>query len=252
MHIKKRLHIEDKVLKKFLDNANKDVVYISFGTVASNFPRKITNEIKKLVESENGNLLFVWKTNLTDWVPPSNVFMRKWMPQIAILCHPNVVAFITHSGMLSTSEAVHCGVPVVGVPLFGDQFANAQSAVESGIGVTVDIFTLNQRELKNALNIILQEKYQKKAKELSRVWKDRPLSPMDTAVFWIEYVARHKGAVNLKPPTVGMPLYHKCRNNKQRVRVDAQEKYENKVKDLLLSVLEDQITNFDRHSDISC
>lgn len=30
---------------------------------------------------------------------------------------------------------------------------------------------------------------------------------MDTAIFWIEYVARHKGAVNMKPPTVDMPLY---------------------------------------------
>lgn len=30
---------------------------------------------------------------------------------------------------------------------------------------------------------------------------------MDTAIFWIEYVARNKGAVNLKPPTVDMPLY---------------------------------------------
>ncbi|KAJ8720260.1 hypothetical protein PYW07_012303 [Mythimna separata] len=207
LHIKKRVHLEDEDLQKFLDNADKDVVYISFGTVASNFPDKITNEIKKLIEAESGNMLFIWKTNLTDWVTPSNVFIGTWMPQTAILCHPKVVAFITHSGMLSTSEAVYCGVPIVGIPLFGDQFANAQSAVESGIGVTVDMFTLNQRELKDALNIILQEKYQKKAKELSRLWKDRPLSPMDTAIFWIEYVARNKGAVNLKPPTVDMPLY---------------------------------------------
>lgn len=35
---------------------------------------------------------------------------------------------------------------------------------------------------------------------------DRPLSPMDTAIYWIEYVGRH-GSVNLKPPTVDLPLY---------------------------------------------
>lgn len=69
-----------------------------------------------------------------------------------------MVAFITHYGMLSTSEALHCGVPIVGVPLFGDQYANAQSAVEIGLGVTVDIFTLNYRALEDALNVILQEK----------------------------------------------------------------------------------------------
>ena len=69
-----------------------------------------------------------------------------------------MVAFITHSGMLSTTEALHCGVPIVGVPLFGDQYANAQSAVEIGLGVTVDILTLNRRVLEDSLNIILDEK----------------------------------------------------------------------------------------------
>lgn len=206
MHIKENAHIEDKSLQKFLENANKDVVYISFGSVASNVSRKISNEIKKVVEKQS-NLLFVWKTDLTDWVPPSNVFSGKWMPQKAIICHPNVIAFITHSGMLSTSEAMHCGTPIVGIPLFGEQYSNAQSAVECGLGVSVNVLTLDQHVLEDALNTILQEKYQKKAKELSRVWKDRPLSPMDTAIFWIEYVARNKGAVNLKPPTVDMPLY---------------------------------------------
>ena len=72
-------------------------------------------------------------------------------------------------------------------------------------------FFLNKKLIntKTVLNKLLFfiHRYRNKAKELSRVWKDRPLSPMDTAIFWIEYVARHKGAVNLKPPTVDMPLY---------------------------------------------
>ncbi|KAJ8719642.1 hypothetical protein PYW08_011817 [Mythimna loreyi] len=206
MHVKENVQIEDKSLQRFLENANKDVVYISFGSVASNVSRKIINEIKKVVE-KNSNLLFIWKTDLTDWVPPSNVFLGRWMPQTAIICHPKVVAFVTHSGMLSTTEAMHCGIPIVAIPLFGEQYSNAQSAVESGLGVSVDVLTLNQRILEDALNTILQEKYRKKAKELSRLWKDRPLSPMNTTIFWIEYVARNKGAVNLKPPTVDMPFY---------------------------------------------
>ncbi|KAJ8720261.1 hypothetical protein PYW07_012304 [Mythimna separata] len=206
MHVKDNVQIEDKSLQKFLDNANKDVVYVSFGSVASNVSRKISNEIKKVIE-KNSNLLFVWKTDVTDWVPPSNVFLGKWMPQTAIICHPKVVAFVTHSGMLSTTEAMHCGIPIVAIPLFGEQYSNAQSAVESGLGVSLDVLTLNQVVLEDALNTVLQEKYQKKAKELSRLWKDRPLSPMDTTIFWIEYVARNKGAVNMKPPTVDMPLY---------------------------------------------
>ncbi|KAF9422945.1 hypothetical protein HW555_001488 [Spodoptera exigua] len=205
MHINPSYPIEDQSLVNFLDSASNGVIYISFGSVASNFPRKIINEIIKFVEKSN--MRFIWKSDVTEWDPPSNVFLGKWMPQAAVLCHPKVVGFISHSGMLSTSEAMHCGVPIISVPLFGEQFANGKSAVESGLGVSLDVLTLNAHVLEDALQTILKEQYQKKAKELSQLWKDRPLSPMDTAIFWIEYVARNKGAVNLKPPTVDMPLY---------------------------------------------
>lgn len=32
------------------------------------------------------------------------------------------------------------------------------------------------------------------------------MSPIDTAIFWIEYVSRHRGKVNMRPPTVDLPL----------------------------------------------
>ncbi|KOB77758.1 UDP-glycosyltransferase UGT43B1, partial [Operophtera brumata] len=115
--------------------------------------------------------------------------------------HPNVVAFISHSGMLSTTEAMHCGIPIVGVPLFGDQFSNADSAAANGLGVVLDIYTLNRKVLEEALQTVLQDSFQQRAKELSVLWRDRPVSAMDTAVFWIEYVARHQGRINLKPAT---------------------------------------------------
>lgn len=109
--------------------------------------------------------------------------------------------------MLSSSEAMYCGVPIVGVPLFGDQFANAQSAVESGLGVSVDILSFNEKVLKDALKTILQDEYRQKAKLLSQQWKDRPLSPMDTAIFWIEYVAKYKRVQNFKPSAADLPMY---------------------------------------------
>ncbi|CAH0625488.1 unnamed protein product [Chrysodeixis includens] len=205
LHVNQHDSIGDQALLEFLDSANNGVIYISFGSVASNIPRRLSNEIIKLIE--RSNLKFIWKTDITDWAPPSNVFVGKWMPQAAVLCHPKVIGFISHSGMLSTSEAMHCGVPIVSVPLFGEQFANGRSAVESGIAVPVDILTISDKILEKALEMILDEDFQKKAKELSQLWKDRPLSPMDTAVFWIEYVARNQGKVYMKPPTVDLPFY---------------------------------------------
>lgn len=50
--------------------------------------------------------------------------------------------------------------------------------------------------LKNNRQQILR--YAEKIKELSLVWRDQPMKPLDTAVWWSEYVIRQKGAVHLR------------------------------------------------------
>lgn len=47
--------------------------------------------------------------------------------------------FITHGGQLSTTEAIHFGVPVVGIPVFGDQYVNMKSAEDKGFGISVKL-----------------------------------------------------------------------------------------------------------------
>lgn len=49
--------------------------------------------------------------------------------------------------------------------------------------------------------------FNQKAKELSERFRDRPLPPLETAIYWVEYVARHKGAHHMRTAAVGMPLY---------------------------------------------
>lgn len=40
-------------------------------------------------------------------------------------------------------------------------------------------------------------RYAQKAKQLSQLVRDVPKTPLDTAVYWTEYVIRHKGAPHL-------------------------------------------------------
>uniref|UniRef100_A0A7N6F6N0 UDP glucuronosyltransferase 1 family, polypeptide A1 n=1 Tax=Anabas testudineus TaxID=64144 RepID=A0A7N6F6N0_ANATE len=50
-----------------------------------------------------------------------------------------------------------------------------------------------------ALNKLIHNKsYKEKVVELSQVHLDRPVEPLDTAVFWTEFVMRHKGAAHLR------------------------------------------------------
>jgi gallate 1-beta-glucosyltransferase len=60
----------------------------------------------------------------------------EWCPQGLVLGHGAVGCFVTHCGWNSVSEALACGVPVIGYPWWSDQFTNAKFLVdEYRIGV---------------------------------------------------------------------------------------------------------------------
>lgn len=44
-------------------------------------------------------------------------------------------------------------------------------------------------------------------KKCSQILKDRSKSALDEAIYWSEYVIRHKGAFHLKPRAADMPMY---------------------------------------------
>lgn len=64
-------------------------------------------------------------------------------------------AFISHGGLLGTTEAVHCGVPVVVMPQYGDQHTNARALEVSGGGVVLQFNDLNEENVYNALVTVL-------------------------------------------------------------------------------------------------
>lgn len=50
------------------------------------------------------------------------------------VAHQNCVLFITHGGLLSITEAIHFGVPLIGLPFFSDQPNNMNRVVKKGFG----------------------------------------------------------------------------------------------------------------------
>ncbi|XP_050503699.1 UDP-glycosyltransferase UGT5-like [Diabrotica virgifera virgifera] len=137
-----------------------------------------------------------------------NIEIRPWFPQQDVLAHPNVKLFVTHGGLLSTLETIYYGVPVLTLPIFGDQKMNAAKARAAGYGLSLTFSTITEEALNNALKEILtNKKYTENAKLRSRLMHDRIVKPMDTAVYWVEYVVRNKGAPHLRVGAVNMPFY---------------------------------------------
>jgi len=70
--------------------------------------------------------------------------------------HPNVKVFITHGGMMGTMEGVYSGVPMVAIPLFGDQFHNVKNYEDIGIAVRVDYTSITKETVLKALREVLE------------------------------------------------------------------------------------------------
>lgn len=63
--------------------------------------------------------------------------------------------FFSHAGMGGTTEAIHFGVPIVAMPIFGDQPSNAASIEESGLGVQIQYKDLNKDNLLTVFKKVL-------------------------------------------------------------------------------------------------
>ncbi|KAI2660556.1 UDP-glucuronosyltransferase 1A5 [Labeo rohita] len=77
---------------------------------------------------------------------------------------------------------------------------NVQRLVSRGVAETLRIYDLTSEKLLVALRKVINDKsYKEKITELSAIHRDRPIEPLDLAVFWTEFVMRHKGAAHLRP-----------------------------------------------------
>ncbi|CAK1594077.1 unnamed protein product, partial [Parnassius mnemosyne] len=209
-HIDKNVQPLPKNLKVIMDHAKHGVIYFSMGSnlQSSQWPNEIKAGLLRMFGELKQTVLWKFEESLAK--VPSNVHLLKWAPQQSILAHPKCVLFITHSGLLSTTEAVHFGVPIIGIPVFADQFVNILRAVNKGFAKKVDLSYEIVDELKTAIeDILIDPRYHDKAKELSFVYHDRPVTPQKEIVHWVEHVIRTNGAGHLRSPALFVPWYQK-------------------------------------------
>lgn len=65
--------------------------------------------------------------------------------------------FITHGGLLSTTETIYYGVPALAFPVFGDQKANARQIQNAGFGKVLPLSEITEDKLDTALNQLLYD-----------------------------------------------------------------------------------------------
>ncbi|KAG4079652.1 hypothetical protein HA402_010432 [Bradysia odoriphaga] len=210
LHIKPPSPLPNSDLKTFLDHAKNGVIYMSLGSNVKS--KDLSSKILATFLNVFRNLTYdvLWKFE-ADNLPnkPPNVFISKWLPQSDLLAHPSIKLFITQGGQQSMEEAIDRTVPMIVIPFLGDQDANAKRMVQKGIGFHLELNTLTESKLLGAITEMLKPIYKQNVQTLKELVNDQPMTSREKAVWWTEYVIRHKGARHLEYPGRAVPFYQK-------------------------------------------
>ncbi|XP_065208652.1 UDP-glucosyltransferase 2-like [Planococcus citri] len=199
-----------KEIQTLIDDSTEGVIYLSLGSVAkfSGLSKRMHDSFTNVLEQIPYRV--IWRHDKPEMVSnvTKNILVQKWFPQKDILAHPKVILFITHSGILSTFEAIYFGVPMLTFPILYDQFTNAALIQSKGIGLPLELNNFNELSLTLGIDqVINNQTYRENIKKLSNIFKDRPLNPQDTLIYWVNYVLRHKDVSYLKPTGSKLPFY---------------------------------------------
>lgn len=203
------VQIMDKIpedIQNFLDKSQKGVIYFSMGSniKGADLDQGIRNTVLNTFAKLEYDVLWKFEEDLPN--KPKNVHIAKWVPQRPILMHPNVKMFITHGGLGGTVEAIHGGVPMICMPMFGDQPKNCAESAQKGYAIVVDLLGITEEKLTNAIKEIgTNPRYKEKIMLKSDLYRNQEINPMDKAIYWVEHVIRHKGAKHLKSRASSIP-----------------------------------------------
>ncbi|MGA8725195.1 MAG: glycosyltransferase [Acidimicrobiales bacterium] len=127
-------------LPDWWDGSDQPLVYVTFGSVIplmSFAPSAFASVIRTVGQLDARVLFTVGRVDPSALEPaPVNVHVEQWVDQADVLAEAQLV--VCHGGSGTVLGALAAGVPMVVLPHFGDQFANARRIAESGAGVTLD------------------------------------------------------------------------------------------------------------------
>ncbi|XP_071388078.1 UDP-glucuronosyltransferase 2A2-like isoform X2 [Centroberyx affinis] len=195
-------------LEEFVQSSGEHgVIIMSLGTLVAELPSDLADEIAAAFAKLPQKV--IWRyTGDRPATLGNNTLLVDWMPQNDLLGHPKTKVFVAHGGTNGIFEAIYHSVPIVGIPLVFDQADNLSRMRLKGVATGVAISGLDRIMFWNTLQEVLHEpSYRMNMQRLSRLHRDQPMKPLDRALFWIEFVMRHKGAAHLRTESYRMPWY---------------------------------------------
>ncbi|CAD6193418.1 unnamed protein product [Caenorhabditis auriculariae] len=190
-----------------LEKGSKGVIFFSMGTIANTtiLPKGIMSNFLKIT-SNFPDYHFLVRIDKYDQATKKeaekfpNVYVSDWFPQIAVLSHQRLRAFITHAGYNGIMEAARAGVPLITVPFMFDQPRNGRAVQRAGWGVLRNKrqFVHDPEAIESAIREILTDtRYTEKARRLQKLIRSKPTTPSQRLIQTTEWVLKNGGVKEL-------------------------------------------------------
>jgi len=141
-------------LPKPLADGSGPLLYLSLGSLGSADVELMKRLVASLAD-ERYRVIVSKGPQADEYELADNMIGAEFLPQTSIL--PQVDLVITHGGNNTVTESLFFGKPMVALPLFWDQYDNAQRLDETGLGVRLDTYGHEAAELTGAIDRLLAD-----------------------------------------------------------------------------------------------
>jgi MGT family glycosyltransferase len=151
-----RLTDEDYVLPEAVADRPEGsaLVYVSLGSLGGADVGLMQRIVDALADSPHR--FIVSKGPQADKIRlADNMVGEQTLPQTKVI--PQVDLVVTHGGNNTTTESLHFGKPMVLLPLFWDQYDNAQRMDELGFGIRLATYEFTPEQLNGAIETLLAD-----------------------------------------------------------------------------------------------
>ncbi len=143
--------LPEEIARRPSDSA---LVYLSLGSLGSADVELMRRLVGVLADTPHRYIVSKGPQHAAYDLAP-NMWGAEFLPQTSIV--PLVDLVITHGGNNTTTEAFHFGKPMVVLPLFWDQYDNAQRVDETGFGVRLPTYAFADDDLRGAIDRLLDD-----------------------------------------------------------------------------------------------
>jgi MGT family glycosyltransferase len=130
------------------------LVYLSLGSLGSADIELMRRLVEVLAETRHRYVVSKGP-RADEFDLPDNMWGEARVPQTNVIPHCDLV--ITHGGNNTTTEALHFGKPLIVLPLFWDQYDNAQRIHELGFGERLPTYAFEDDELRSTVDRLVAD-----------------------------------------------------------------------------------------------